>query len=166
MHNSHLGTATVLSLWSSCEFDRRLVELNQSVFHWSTTKEYWRPKQTVILRPGREELVSKTIIPTKINKRKQRTEKNTKKWEPCGWMQWYSPVAFNKCIHRDLLYEVDTLVGVAVVIVGRRRVRVGRWPTGRVPNRWVGCWPVVVHRWVGVVVGTQPQWAAQVHHGA
>lgn len=57
----------------------------------------------------------------------------------------------------DLLYEVDTLVGVAVVIVGRRRVRVGRWPTGRVPNRWVGCWPVVVHRRVGVVVGTQPQ---------
>ena len=104
MHNNHLGTATVLSLWSSCEFDRRLVELNQWVIHWSTTKEYWRPKQTVILRPGRKsELVSKTMIPTKINKRKQRTEKNTKKWEPSGWMQWYSPVAFNKCIHRSLI---------------------------------------------------------------
>ena len=106
MHKSHLGTATVLSLWSSCEFDRRTGRAKSSnqCFTGAPPKNTGdQSRQWSWDQEGKSELVSKTIIPTKINKRKQRSEKNTKKWEPCGWMQWYSPVAFNKCIHRSLI---------------------------------------------------------------
>jgi hypothetical protein len=49
------------------------------VIHWSTTKEYWRPKQTSDLKTRKEELVSKTI-PTKTKENKEpKTTKNERR---------------------------------------------------------------------------------------
>lgn len=47
-------------------------------------------------------------------------------------------------------------VGISIVVVGRRRVRVWCRAARGIANRWAGSRPVAVGRWVRVVVTLWP----------